>query len=150
MNEIYKLRSAGVPLGHIMVIHATWRGAERMLQRLRQALGLSAVVDPRGTSGEDRARVCTLNTVAGLESPIVFLMGVRDLFEEEQSLRLSDQEREELIRHNTRKLYMAFTRAGQRLVLSYVGQLPDGLRRLLAAGQVLATEAGDEPGKGEG
>jgi hypothetical protein len=27
----------------------------------------------------------------------------------------------ELIRDNTRKLYMAITRAGQRLVLTYVG-----------------------------
>lgn len=66
----------------------------------------------------------TLNAGAGLESPIVFLAGLRQLFEEEQSLRLSDEEREVLIRDNTRKLYMAVTRAGQRLVLTYAGDLP--------------------------
>jgi superfamily I DNA/RNA helicase len=68
--------------------------------------------------------VTTLNAGAGLESPIVFLAGLRQLFEEEQSLRLSDEEREVLIRDNTRKLYMAVTRAGQRLVLTYAGDLP--------------------------
>lgn len=50
---------------------------------------------------------------------IVFLVGLRLLFEEEQSLRLSDEEREELIWDNTRKLYMAATPAGQRLVLTF-------------------------------
>jgi ATP-dependent exoDNAse (exonuclease V) beta subunit len=50
------------------------------------------------------------------------------LFEQEQSLRLSDEERAELIRDNTRKLYMALTRAGQRLVLTYVGELPEILQ----------------------
>ncbi len=69
----------------------------------------------------------------GLESPIVFLIGIRALYEEEQSLRLSDDERAELIRDNTCKLYMAMTRAGQRPVLTYVGDLPavfSGLRQL--------------------
>ena len=45
-------------------------------------------------------------------------------------MRLSDDERSELIRDNTRKLYMAITRAGQRLVLTYVGELPESLRLL--------------------
>jgi len=64
-----------------------------------------------------------------LESPIVFLVGLRTLFEEEQSLRISDEEREELIRDNTRRIYMAATRAGQRLVFTYVGELPEVLQK---------------------
>ncbi len=59
-----------------------------------------------------------------MEGPIVFLMGVHALYEREQSVRLSDEERAELIRDNTRKLYMAITRAGQRLVFTYVGEVP--------------------------
>ena len=73
----------------------------------------------------------TINAGAGLESSIVFLVGLRLLFEEEQSLRLSDEEREGLIRDNTRKLYMAATRAGQRLVLTYSGELPEILKAAL-------------------
>jgi ATP-dependent exoDNAse (exonuclease V) beta subunit len=52
-------------------------------------------------------------------------MGIHDLYEMEQSIRLSEEERADLIRDNTRKLYMACTRAGQRLVITYVGSLPD-------------------------
>jgi len=54
-------------------------------------------------------------------------MGAHELYEQEQSIRLSDEERAELIRDNTRKLYMAITRAGQRLVITYVGALPETL-----------------------
>jgi superfamily I DNA/RNA helicase len=77
--------------------------------------------------------VTTLNAGAGLESPIVYIVGIRILFEEEQSLRLSDTEREALIRDNTRKLYLAPTRAGQRLILTYVGELPEVLEKLMEA-----------------
>lgn len=66
-----------------------------------------------------------LNAATGLESPIVFLVGMRELYEQEQSLRLSEEERLELIRDNTCKLYMAITRAGQRLVITYAGEIPD-------------------------
>ena len=79
----------------------------------------------------DYVRVTTYDAGAGLESPIVFLAGLRDMFEEEQSLRLSDDERETLMRDNTRKLYMAATRAGQRLVITYVGELPMVLKNLI-------------------
>ena len=60
----------------------------------------------------------------------MILCGVHGLYEQEQSIRLSEEERAELIRDNTRKLYMAITRAGQRLVLTYVGELPEMLRRI--------------------
>jgi ATP-dependent exoDNAse (exonuclease V) beta subunit len=60
------------------------------------------------------------------------LVGLKELFEMEQSLRLSDTEREALVRDNTRKLYMAATRAGQRLVITYVGELPEVIRSILS------------------
>ena len=89
------------------------------------------MLDAKDNYPGDYIRVTTLNAGAGLESSIVFLVGLRDLFEEEQSLRLSDEEREVLIRDNTRKLYMAATRAGQRLVLTYAGDLPAVLKAAL-------------------
>jgi len=36
---------------------------------------------------------------------------------------LGDSERETLVCHNTRKLYMAATRAGQRVVIPYVEEI---------------------------
>ncbi|MBP7693118.1 MAG: hypothetical protein KA764_14435 [Anaerolineales bacterium] len=142
VNEVERLVKEGLPKRHILIIHANWQGQDRLLERLRLKLGAEAVVDPKeaaphspgaaGTGG-DAIRVCTLNAVTGLESPIVFLCGVHQLFEQEQSLRLSDDERAELVHDNTRKLYMALTRAGQRVVLTYVGDLPPALVACLPA-----------------
>jgi hypothetical protein len=127
VNEIEQLVRQGVPKRHLLVIHIDWRGRDRLIERLQAKLGRAAVVDPGSAPAADAVRVCTLNSVTGLESPIVFLVGAHHLFEQEQSVRLSDEERNELIRDNTRKLYMALTRAGQRVVLTYVGALPDVL-----------------------
>ncbi len=104
---------------------------KNLIQAIDDRLGKNAAFDPKDKYPGDYIRVTTINAGAGLESPIVFLIGLRLLFEEEQSLRLSDEEREGLIRDNTRKLYMAATRAGQRLVLTYSGELPKVLKSVL-------------------
>jgi hypothetical protein len=130
VNEIRELLKAGVPPGDVLVIHADWQGVDRLLERLRHEFGPLSAVDPKDTRKGNHIRVCTLNAATGLESPIVFLCGVHGLYEQEQSIRLSDDERAELIRDNTRKLYMAITRAGQRLVLTYVGEMPELLKQL--------------------
>ena len=130
VNEIRALRENGAAFGDILVIHAHWQGVDILSRRLQREFGASAVIDPKDAPKGDQIRVVTLNAATGLESPIVFLCGVHQLYEEEQSVRLSEDERAELIRDNTRRLYMAITRAGQRLVLTYVGELPDILRQL--------------------
>ena len=128
INEIRQLAKGGVPWGHILVIHASREEIRPILTRLKGAFGGNTAVDPGRIDPQNQIRVCSLNAATGLESPIVFLMGAHELYEREQSIRLSDEERTELIRDNTRKLYMAITRAGQRLVITYVGPLPDVLR----------------------
>jgi len=102
---------------------------------LERRLGKNAALDPKETYPGDYVRVTTLNAGTGLESPIVFLVGLHELFEQEQSLRLSDEERETLILENTRKVYMAATRAGQRLVFSYIGELPGVLKQCFGLGE---------------
>ena len=131
VNEVKRLVQSGVPPGHILIIHADWQGKDRLIQRLQRELGTSAAADPAEKLPGSYVRVSTLNAATGLESPIVFLSGAHALYEEEQSVRLSDEERAELIRDNTRKLYMAVTRAGQRLVMTHVGNVPDWLSQLM-------------------
>jgi superfamily I DNA/RNA helicase len=130
VNEIRALHARGTPLEHMLVVHAEWQGVDRMLERLRREFGAAAVADPKVLAPGKHIRVCTLNAATGLESPIVFVMGTHRMCEAEQSVRLSADERTELIRDNTRKFYMAFTRAGQRLAITYVGDLPDVFQRL--------------------
>ena len=130
-NEVEIFVRQGCPRKDLLLLHTEGQGVSSLIQAINDRLGKDAAIDPKDTYPGDYVRVTTLNAGAGLESPIVFLSGVRQLFEEEQSLRLSDDERETLVRDNTRKLYMAATRAGQRLVLTYVGMLPEILNQAL-------------------
>lgn len=125
INEIRQLAQGGVPWKDILLIHASRDEVGQILTRVNRVFGVGTAVDPGQTDSQNQIRVCSLNAATGLESPIVFLMGAHELYEQEQSIRLSDEERAELIRVNTRKLYMAITRAGQRLVITYVGPLPE-------------------------
>jgi hypothetical protein len=134
-NEVAELIHEGFPRRHILILHVNGPGAKGLIQAINHRLGKDAAMDPKNTYPGDYIRVTTLNAGAGLESPIVFLVGLRELFEEEQSLRLADEEREDLIRDHTRKIYMAATRAGQRLVFTYVGELPDPLKRIVTSDQ---------------
>jgi hypothetical protein len=127
-NEVGEFLRQGYPRNHLLILHANGQGVEALIQAINHRLGMNTAMDPKDTYPGNYVRVTTLNAGAGLESPIVFLVGLRELFEEEQSLRLSDDEREDIIRDNTRKIYMAATRAGQRLVFTYVGDLPSALK----------------------
>lgn len=126
-NEVEGFVKNGFPREHLLLLHSEGYGVNSLISAIEQRLGKGTAMDPKHTFPGNYVRVTTLNAGAGLESPIVFLVGLRDMFEAEQSLRLSDEERESLIRDNTRKLYMAATRAGQRLVLTYSGELPEVL-----------------------
>lgn len=128
-NEVAGFVKQGYPKKHLLLLHSDGSGVKSLIQAINDRLGKDAARDPKTDFPGDYVRVTTLNAGAGLESPIVFLAGLREMFEAEQSLRLSDEEREALIRDNTRKLYMATTRAGQRLVLTYVGELPGALKQ---------------------
>jgi len=129
-NEVAEFLRQGCPRNHLLILHANGQGVEDLIQVINHRQGMNTAMDPKETYPGNYIRVTTLNAGAGLESPIVFLVGLRQLFEEEQSLRLSDDEREEIIRDNTRKIYMAATRAGQRLVITYVGNLPSDLKEI--------------------
>ena len=133
-NEVAALVKRGVPPQDILVLHTHWQGAEALIQSLRRRLGRGAAADPKNDYPGNYVRVTTLNAGTGLEGSIVFLAGLHALFEEEHSLRLSDEEREQVILENTRKIYMAITRAGQRLVFTYVGNLPESFKDLFSNG----------------
>lgn len=124
VNEVRALVDEGAKLEHILVIHADWQGAQRVLERLQSEFGAARVAHPKERADPDQMRVCQLDSATGLESPIVFLLGTHRLLEAEDSVRIAEEERAERVRDTTRRLYMAMTRAGQRLVLTYVGEPP--------------------------
>ncbi len=123
-NEVTAFLTGGFPRKDLYILHANHRGAQALIEAINHRLGPHTAMEPKDSYPGNYVRVTTINAGAGLESPIVFLVGLRTLFEEEQSLRLGDDERQEIIEANTRKVFMAATRAGQRLVFTYVGVLP--------------------------
>ncbi len=128
-NEVAGFVKQGYPKKHLLLLHSDGNSVKSLIQAINDRLGKDAARDPKTDYPGGYVRVATLNAGARLESPIVFLAGLREMFESEQSLRLSDEERKPLSRDNTRKLYMATARAGQRLVLAYVGELKQAFGR---------------------
>ena len=130
-NEVKDFVKAGYPKKHLLLLHSDGNGVTALIKAINLRLGRGQAMDAKSTYPGDYVRVTTLNAGAGLESPIVFLAGLREMFDQEGSLRLGDDERETLIRDNTRKLYMAATRAGQRLILTFAGSPPEILMTAL-------------------
>ncbi len=126
-NEIEAYLAQGRRGREMLVIHCSSQGARSTLQRLQKRFG-EQVCDPRSPDASPEAiRILSLDAATGLESPIVFLLGAHQLYEQEQALRLSDEERQDRIRQNTKRLYTAITRAGNTLLISYCGPVPEEL-----------------------
>jgi superfamily I DNA/RNA helicase len=140
VREITQAVERGLPLRHILILHASGEGAQALMEALNKQLGEGSARDPKYELPGDFIRVTTLNAGTGLESPVVFVTGLHTLLEREDSLRLSEEDRVELVEQNTRKLYMAFTRAGQRLVLTCAGDITPSFAALAKYG-LLETEA---------
>ncbi len=119
VNEIAAMRESGFPPGLLLVLHTSTSMAANLARQLGQKIGEDQV-HPADQGKRPEGAFCSvsgLNAATGLEAPVVFLLGMDRLLEEEADPRLSPEERAERIRDNTRKLYMGFTRAGQRLVV---------------------------------
>jgi superfamily I DNA/RNA helicase len=129
--EVEDLKKRGAALQSILILHTEWEGVNSLIASINNRLGENTAVDPKDSSPGNSIRVTTLNAGTGLESPVVFLVGLNRLFEREQSLRLADDDIDRLILENTRKVYMAATRAGQRLIITYVGNIPEVLKDLM-------------------
>ncbi len=80
--------------------------------------------------GHDYLRMASVDTATGLEGAIVFLLGVEHLFLDALMPGITDDERAASLEARSRKLYMAMTRAGQRLVVISSQRLPAPMERL--------------------
>lgn len=127
INEIHAyLREGGEP-GSILVLAGTGLGATATLEALVAEFGTGRVARAKDPIRPGCIRVSGLDAATGLEAPVVFVIGCAELLEAEGDLQLDADQRAELRRDNTRRLYMAFTRAGQRLVITWTGPVPPEL-----------------------
>ena len=132
VNELAATVGDTVPLGAVLVIYGEKARKHDLYAALCQQFGASRLwwfnekmqkkAPPPGGS-QDHLRMAYLDTATGLEASIVFLIGVENLFYD----AADDEQRRE---DNARKLYMAMTRAGQRLVLLSSQRLPAAMEGL--------------------
>lgn len=119
-NEITQLRKKALPPGQILILHADSRRLLAFEQTLAKKLGDQSLVHHAREGVMTPGAYCqisTLNAATGLEAPIVFLLGIDTILDRELDPQLSPGEREELHASQTCLLYMAFTRAGQKLIV---------------------------------
>ncbi len=120
VNEIVALARQELRPASILVLHRQYTVLEAIDQRLKKTLGPGAsqiLQQAARPDPECLAGLSTLNAGTGLEAPIVFVLGLDELFEREEDLTRSVEERQALRRDHTRQIYMAMTRAAQRLVI---------------------------------
>ena len=86
---------------------------------------------PRGYV-KDYLRMVNVDTATGLEGAVVFLVGVEHLFVDATIPEIADEERAVTLEARARKLYMAMTRAGQRLIVISSKRLSPEMERLFA------------------
>lgn len=122
LSELRAYLAEGGDARAVLVVIANGLRTQPVLHDLARALGENRVVDAKAAGRADAIRVCGLDAATGLEAPIVFVIGAAELLEAEDDLQLSPDQRSELRRDNTRRLYMAFTRAGQRLFVTWAGR----------------------------
>ena len=85
--------------------------------------------EPRQGYGKEYLRMAYLDTATGLEGSVVFLIGMENMF----AIDLQEVGKEEEIalrEERARKLYMAMTRAGQRLIVISSQKLPATMEKL--------------------
>ncbi|RYD76043.1 MAG: hypothetical protein EOP84_17440 [Verrucomicrobiaceae bacterium] len=120
-SEIVAALRAGANPEHFLVLQSESALVAPFIQALDRCYGKPIARDLRDytTAASGRVKVSSLNAATGLECAVVFLCGVDALLEREGDLHLDADQRSELVRDNTRRIYMGITRASQKLLITY-------------------------------
>lgn len=136
VNELKQCIARGdVPLQQIMVLCSESYSPWTLKSFIEREVGSQTVVncnDPKDIHNlGNRIRLMSINSCTGMESGITFVLGIGSLLSQASNLDLGDDEREITYQESIRKLYVAMTRAGQKLVLFSTEKLPDSVNGLV-------------------
>ncbi|AZZ92135.1 DNA helicase [Hahella sp. KA22] len=137
INEvIYCVEKSNVPLNQIMIIHTKSISPWAIKKRIQERVGNDSVwcfYEKKKTlePGKSYIKLVQLESATGLEAGVTFIIGLERMLDESNSLDLSEDERKEAQTEMCRKLYMAMTRAGQKLVMFSTSKLPESLESLV-------------------
>jgi len=128
-SEIHQLIQSGYEANDILILNADKQTTRFLAQEIRQTLSIRATTLTGSVIIEDNTiKLCDIESATGLQSKVVFITGLENIFNAEQSTELSERERHSLKTDNTHLLHMAMTRASERLcLLISTKQVPDAL-----------------------
>lgn len=118
VEQIRQLLQSRKNMGDILFIDASGFGEKTQLELLKKHFP-GKIVSAALANDRSKMRVTTIGACTGIESPVVVLVGLDRLLEAEESLSLDSIEREDLTKQNTKKVFVAITRAAQKLVVIY-------------------------------
>ncbi len=117
--ELLAFRDGGGDLADVLVLVAGQKlKSGYVAKRLAGQLGARFVGEVKKEDlPESALGVAHLMAGTGLERPVVFLLGIDDLFTKERNPGLDADEQRDLVRDHTRQIYVGLTRAMERLVV---------------------------------
>ncbi|OEE34644.1 UvrD-helicase domain-containing protein [Vibrio genomosp. F10] len=130
LNELAVLVQSGtVALHQIMVLCSPEYNPWALKQDIEKRIGSNKVINYNNSKEladnvGSKIRLLNINSCTGMESGTVFVLGCGQIINQPKNLELSDSEREEVLQESMRKLYVAMTRAGQKLVVFSTEEFP--------------------------
>lgn len=115
---LQELSKGSLLTNQILILHEESEQVQhtvRLLNRLRP----ETAADAKDKGNGDKIRVCSFNAATGLEAPLVFILGIDQVFAQESDLSTDPADKPEHILRNTRKIYMTLTRAMNELIICY-------------------------------
>ncbi|WP_024672973.1 3'-5' exonuclease [Pseudomonas syringae] len=124
-------KNVELPLTGMLLLYGKSVDKALLIKTLKKRFGPDRIWDMNdqsvAPSHDESLRIATVESATGLEANVVFLLGLEKLIRDTVQ---SDSVSEDELEQNARKLYMAMTRAGQRLVLISSAPLPEKIAEL--------------------
>lgn len=138
LNELHQCsQQPDLSLNQIMVLCSEAISPWTLAKNIERKLGEGSVNNLNDSYAAqikdygNQIKLMSINSCTGMEAGITFVLGVGDILNQSKNINLHEDEKESLHQESTRKLYVAMTRAGQKLVLFSTEKMPDSLRGLI-------------------
>lgn len=118
VGQLKKLLERQQNPGHILFVDASGYSERTQLELLQKHFP-DQVISAAEAQDRSKMRITTIGACTGIEAPVVVLVGLDRLLEREEDLGLDQIAKEEMIKTNTKKVFVAITRAAQKLVVIY-------------------------------
>jgi hypothetical protein len=137
LNELKTcVQNDQIPLNQIIVLCNENISPWNMKSAIERVLGRDTVVNCNARYEVEnnlgsRIRLMNVNSCTGMEAGMVFVLGIGCLLNKAKNIELQAEEQQQMQHESIRKLYVAMTRAGQKLVLFSTENLPEEMNDLI-------------------